>query len=158
MLLLWEHGNQSFISCANASWVAVLLNFSKDRAVAGSNEHLILMAGVLLCRGTWHLKDHVPLLQRLRWGELPFANLRYSPGSRLDWECGNRTGSEEFRRFDCDWQGSHLRPRDLKPRKARELTAGNKDCWWDSVELREVWHTPLTDAWVGIMTEHYNGQ
>ena len=142
----------NFISCAGVSWVVVKTFVSKDRAVAGSNEHLILMARVLLCRGTWHMKDHVPLLQRLRWGALPFANLRYSPGGRLDWECGNRTSSEEFRRFDCDWQGSHLRPRDLKPRKARELNVGNKDCWWDSVELREVQNTHPFGRCMGSFT------
>jgi hypothetical protein len=91
-------------------------------------------------RGTWHIKDHVPILQRLRWGQLPFANLRYanSPGDRLDWECGERTTIEEFKLFDCDWEGNHLRPRDIRPRKASELNVGNKDIWWDSIELREV--------------------
>lgn len=82
----------------------------------------------------------MPILQRLRWGQLPFANLRYanSPGDRLDWECGERTTIQEFKQFDCDWQGNHLRPRDMRPRKASELNAGNKDIWWDSIELREV--------------------
>lgn len=57
---------------------------------------------------------------------------------RLDWECGKRTTIEEFKKFDCNWQGSFLEPRSMKPRKERELNVGNKDCWWDSVELREV--------------------
>ena len=50
----------------------------------------------------------MPVLQRLRWEAVPFANLRYanSPGDRLDWECGNRTELEEFQKFDCDWQVS----------------------------------------------------
>lgn len=82
----------------------------------------------------------MPVLQRLRWGEIPFANLRYAnaPNNRLDWECGEHTKLEEFKAFDCNWQGSHLRPRGLKPRKASELNMGNKDVWWDSIELREV--------------------
>lgn len=86
------------------------------------------------------MKDHVPILQRLRWGQIPFANLRYSngPGKRLDWECGDKTALEEFKGFDCDWSGSHLYPKNIKPRKASDLNAGNKDVWWDSVELREV--------------------
>jgi len=100
------------------------------------------------CRGTWHIKDHVPILQRLRWGQLPFANLRYSnsPGDRLDWECGERTAIEEFKLFDCDWEGNHLRPRDIRPRKASELNVGNKDVWWDSIELREVGLSGCTPA------------
>ena len=93
----------------------------------------------------------MPILQRLRWGQLPFANLRYanSPGDRLDWECGERTTIQEFKRFDCDWQGNHLRPRDMRPRKARELNAGNKDIWWDSIELREVSLHLREGSWEG---------
>jgi hypothetical protein len=36
-------------------------------------------------RHTWHLGDRVPLLRRLRWGEVPFANLRFrnGPNNRL---------------------------------------------------------------------------
>lgn len=88
------------------------------------------------------MKDHVPVLQKLRWGQLEFANLRYSnsPGNRLDWECGDNTDLEEFKGFDCDWPGSHLWPKSMRPRRAADLNSGNKDAWWDSVELREVSH------------------
>ena len=69
-------------------------------AMSGENRILISSSAeqmarkpqpVCLCRGTWHMKDHVPLLQRLKWGALPFANLRYSnkpgqfPHARLGW-------------------------------------------------------------------------
>ena len=45
---------------------------------------------ILLCaRSTWHLSDHVPVLRRLRWGEVPYANLRYrnGPHNNLKYGC-----------------------------------------------------------------------
>ena len=33
-----------------------------------------------VCRSAWHLRDHVPLLRRMRWGAVPFANLRFRNG------------------------------------------------------------------------------
>ena len=63
------------------------------------------------CREAWHLRDHVPLLKRLRWGALPFANLRYlnGPDDRLPWRCGKHFNDSVFQRFtnrhyyDCNW-------------------------------------------------------
>ena len=39
---------------------------------------------VLMCRSGWHMLDVVPILQRLRWGHLKYAPLRYknSPGMK----------------------------------------------------------------------------
>jgi len=39
------------------------------------------------CRSAWHMLDVVPILQRLRWGHLKYAPLRYknSPGNM---QCG----------------------------------------------------------------------
>ena len=35
----------------------------------------------LLCnRHSWHMEDHVAVLRRLRWGQVPYANLRYRNG------------------------------------------------------------------------------
>lgn len=51
------------------------------------------------------MTDHVPLLRRLRWGVLPFANLRHrnGPSGRLAWQCGTRTTDPIFAAFSCDW-------------------------------------------------------
>ncbi|CAL8463939.1 g3474 [Coccomyxa elongata] len=92
-------------------------------------------------RGTWHVEDHVPVLRRLRWGEVPYANLRYrnGPHNRLRWKCGNETDDPAFKKFDCNWVGNWIYPGSLKPRKEKLITTMNKDEWIDSVELTEVW-------------------
>jgi hypothetical protein len=54
------------------------------------------------CRHSWHIRDHLPILKSLRWGEVPFANLRYKT---VPWDCG----MADF--FDCTWEGWWLRPR-----------------------------------------------
>ena len=91
-------------------------------------------------RGTWHIKDHVPLLRRLRWGEIPYANLRYrnGPDNRLPWKCRGQTDDEAFLKFDCNWVGNWLRPGSMPPRKERDITPMNKDEWIDSLEVNEV--------------------
>ena len=98
-----------------------------------------------VCREAWHLKDHVPILQRLRWGEIGFANLRFqqTEGYDLQFDCqidaiaqGNRAV------FDCDWVGNHVRPGGYQLRAAADIWTGNKDEWWDSVELEQVRAAP----------------
>lgn len=86
------------------------------------------------------MKDHVPLLRRIRWGEVPYANLRYrnGPANRLHWKCGNETDDPAFKKFDCNWVGNWIYPGSLKPRKEKLITPMNKDEWIDSVELTEV--------------------
>lgn len=57
-------------------------------------------------RHGWHMKDKVPLLQRLRWGQIGFANLRHQ--GFKDWDCGS-----PFKRkfFPCGWEGAIVTPR-----------------------------------------------
>ena len=47
------------------------------------------------------MKDVVPVLQRLRWGEIGFANLRFSPFSDQEWTCGEGW-------LPCDWAGGTI--------------------------------------------------
>ena len=93
-----------------------------------------------MCRGTWHMKDHVPLLRRIRWGEVPYGSLRYrnGPENRLAWKCAGQTDDEAFKKFDCNWVGNWIYPGTMKPRKERQINSMNKDEWIDSVELKEV--------------------
>ena len=42
---------------------------------------------MLCARSTWHLLDHVAVLRRLRWGEVPYANLRYRNGPNNNLKC-----------------------------------------------------------------------
>lgn len=98
----------------------------------------------MLRRGTWHIKDHVPLLRRLRWGEVPYASLRYrnGPDNRLPWKCRGQTDDEAFLKFDCNWVGNWLRPGSMQPRKEKDITPMNKDEWIDSLEVNEVSDRP----------------
>ena len=66
-------------------------------------------------RGSWHLHDIVPVLQRLRWGKHGFANLRYGPVEEVDWECGKK-GSNA-----CSWAGGTLFPGDLTEYERRKI-------------------------------------
>ena len=82
----------------------------------------------------------MPVLRRLRWGEVPYGNLRFrnGPHNRLRWKCGNETADPAFRKFDCNWVGNWIYPGSLKPRREKLITPMNKDEWIDSVELTEV--------------------
>ena len=55
----------------------------------------------------------MPILQRLRWGQLGFANLRYATGPDFDleWECsvGAEARGEKFGQFDCGWVRACMR-------------------------------------------------
>lgn len=86
------------------------------------------------------MRDHVPLLRRLRWGHLPFANLRFDtgPDHHLDWKCEMDAKAKHLKAFDCDWVGNHIRPGNYEIRKATDIWSGNKDEWWDSVELEQA--------------------
>ena len=89
------------------------------------------------------MKDHVPLFRRLRWGQIPFANLRFATGRdyHLEWNC--EIGAVERgvkHALDCDWVGNHLRPGGLPIRNAEDIIAGNKDEWWDSTEMSQASH------------------
>ena len=94
----------------------------------------------MMRRGTWHIKDHVPLLRRLRWGDVPYANLRYrnGPDNRLPWKCRGQTDEEAFLKFDCNWVGNWIHPGSMKPRREKDITPMNKDEWIDSLEMNEV--------------------
>ena len=109
------------------------------------NPSTITLALGMFCRESWHLRDHVPLLRRLRWGALPFANLRFlnGPDDRLPWRCGKHFYDSVFERFtsapyDCDWVGNIIRPGDLQPRIQSQVTALTKDEWYDSMEMFTV--------------------
>jgi hypothetical protein len=80
----------------------------------------------------------VPVLRRLNWGSFPYASLRYAPGQRLQWVCGNRTNDPHWSHFSCDWVGMVVRPQGMAPRKEGEVTAGHEDEWLESVELSSV--------------------
>lgn len=78
------------------------------------------------------MKDHVPVLRRLRWGNVPFANLRFDtgPDRHLQWNC--QVGAREQginTIFDCDWVGNHVRPGRYPIREAKDIWSGNKDEW-----------------------------
>eukprot|EP00884_Botryococcus_braunii_P021084 jgi/Botrbrau1/765/Bobra.0181s0022.2 len=90
-------------------------------------------------RGTWHFRDHVPILRRLKWGSFGFANLRFAPGTRLEWACGNNTDDPNFKPFDCNWVGGVMHMTGMAPRKANLVNVMNKDEWGDSIELISVW-------------------
>ncbi|KAK9919029.1 hypothetical protein WJX75_008842 [Coccomyxa subellipsoidea] len=109
-------------------------------------------------RGTWHVEDHVPVLRRLRWGEVPYGNLRFrnGPHNRLRWKCGNETADPAFRKFDCNWVGNWIYPGSLKPRREKLITPMNKDEWIDSVELTEVWDQTFADE-LGVMPHIIHG-
>ena len=81
------------------------------------------------------MKDHVPLLRRIRWGEVPYGSLRYrnGPNNRLAWKCNGQTDDEAFKKFDCNWVGNWIYPGTMKPRKERQINSMNKDEWIDSV-------------------------
>ena len=100
---------------------------------------------VMFDRESWHLRDHVPILRKLRWGAVPFANLRFlnGPEDRLPWRCGKHYNDKIFQRFtsvrfDCDWEGNALRPHQIEPRFRSQVTGMNRDEWYDSVELLTV--------------------
>lgn len=82
----------------------------------------------------------MPLLRRLRWGEVPYGSLRFrnGPDNRLAWKCSGQTDDEAFKKFDCNWVGNWIYPGTMKPRKERQINNMNKDEWIDSVELKEV--------------------
>jgi hypothetical protein len=63
----------------------MLLQWSVSRPgiLAASTSAAVLC--ILPCRKSWHMHDKVQLLQRLRWGELGFANLRHK-GYEV-WHC-----------------------------------------------------------------------
>ena len=71
------------------------------------------------------MQDHVPILRRLRWGHLGFANLRFDTGAqhRLDWKCefGVRERGVKTT-FDCDWVGNHIRPGSYRIRQVCQIT------------------------------------
>ena len=62
----------------------------------------------------------MPILQRLRWGLIGFANLRYATGPNHDlpFKCsvGAIARGEKWADFDCDWVGNTLRPGHYRPR------------------------------------------
>eukprot|EP00884_Botryococcus_braunii_P008306 jgi/Botrbrau1/17477/Bobra.0054s0064.1 len=89
-------------------------------------------------RHAWHLQDHVPVIRRLKWGAFPFANLRYSPGERLQWSCGRRS-RDAWREMSCSWVGLKIRPRGMSPRTQNMISIRNADEWQDSTELHSVW-------------------
>ena len=64
-----------------------------------------------MLRSAWHLLDIVPVLQRLRWGEIDFANLRYGPVEAVNWDCG--PDAQAWKKLPCDWDGGTLYPGDL---------------------------------------------
>ena len=83
----------------------------------------------------------MPILQRLRWGEIGFANLRFQQTATYDlqFECqieSYRAGNLGV--FDCSWVGNYIRPGGYQLRAAEDIWTGNKDEWWDSVELEQV--------------------
>ena len=59
-------------------------------------------------------------------------------GDRLDWKCGNRTDDPIWKEFDCNWEGSLLRPGNISLRDEKDVNIVNKDVWLDSVELSQV--------------------
>ena len=92
-------------------------------------------------RSAWHVDDHVPILRRLRWeSSIGFANLRFDTGPEhhLKWKCEVNARKNGAKLFDCDWVGNHIRPGTYTVRSSKEVWSGNKDEWWDSVELYEV--------------------
>lgn len=97
-------------------------------------------------RESWHLRDHVPMLRRLRWGALPFANLRFlnGPNDRLPWRCGKHFNDSVFQRFshrqytDCNWVGHIIRPNAIQPRMQDQVSDLTKDEWYDSLEMFTV--------------------
>ncbi|KAK9808138.1 hypothetical protein WJX73_000955 [Symbiochloris irregularis] len=99
-------------------------------------------------RESWHLHDHVPLLRRLKWGALPFANIRYSngPQDRLPWRCGKHFNDSIYQRYtnrhyyDCNWVGNIVRPYNLEPRASAEVQELTQDEWYDSLEMFTVWN------------------
>jgi hypothetical protein len=100
------------------------------------------------------MEDHVPILRRLRWGEVSYANLRYrnGPNNRLKWKCGHMTDDQQFKKFDCNWVGNWIYPGTLKPRKEKLITPMNKDEWVDSIELAEVLLSYQSEGRAGRMS------
>lgn len=90
-----------------------------------------------LVRHSWHLRDHVPVIRRLKWGSFPYANLRYAPGERLQWSCGKRTTSG-WKDISCNWVGLKTRPNGMAPLREDMISIRNKDEWQDSMELNSV--------------------
>ena len=80
------------------------------------------------------------MLQRIRWGQLSYAPLRYknSPGDRLDWDCGTRTQHDFWKQFNCDWEGNAVRPGNVTLRSEKEVTVDSKDLIVDSIEMQLV--------------------
>jgi hypothetical protein len=105
------------------------------------------LCGAYVLRTGWHLRDKVPILRRLKWGSFPYANLRYAPGERLQWVCGNRTNDTYWSRLSCDWVGLVVRPQGMEPRKQGDVSAGHEDEWMESVELHAV--SPLNKPMAG---------
>lgn len=52
------------------------------------------------------MDDKVPLLKRLRWGEVAYANLRHKHFT--GWDCGS---PHEGKNFPCGWDGAIMTPR-----------------------------------------------
>jgi hypothetical protein len=48
--------------------------------MAGWRPLMMAPACAGMCRHAWHMSDHVPVLRRLRWGQVPYANLRFRNG------------------------------------------------------------------------------
>lgn len=89
------------------------------------------------------MTDHVAVIRRLRWGAVNYTSLRYSPGLRMDWLCGNRTQEWPFRDLNCNWVGLRLRPRGVPPRKETSVTVKNREEWERSIDLQSVRTVPL---------------
>eukprot|EP00884_Botryococcus_braunii_P008307 jgi/Botrbrau1/17478/Bobra.0054s0065.3 len=89
-------------------------------------------------RNPWFMTDHVAVIKRLRWGTMNYTSLRYSPGLRMDWLCGNRTQEWPYRDLNCNWVGLRLRPRGVPPRRENSVTVKNREEWERSIDLHSV--------------------
>ena len=119
---------------------------STAAATASFPNNSLKHANLCTSRESWHLRDHVPLLRRLRWGSMGFANLRFQngPADRLPWRCGKHFNDAVFQRFtsrhynDCNWVGNVIRPQALEPRTEAKVNELTRDEWYDGVEMFSV--------------------
>eukprot|EP00884_Botryococcus_braunii_P005728 jgi/Botrbrau1/15156/Bobra.0149s0024.1 len=60
----------------------------------------------------WYQQDKPALLERLKWGSFPFANLRYAPSTSISWMCRNATHHKvaNVSLADCNYQGHGVLP------------------------------------------------
>ena len=55
------------------------------------------------------------------------------------WLCGQQTNDTGWQGFDCNWVGNFLYPTSMRPRPAKRIHDMNKDEWFDSLTLAQVW-------------------